>query len=228
MTSHAVHLIVPVTTRDHMLGPSSAPVTLVEYGDFECPHCGRAYPIVKELRRHLGDRLRVIFRHFPLREVHPHAEHAAQAAEAAAAQGTFWQMHDMLFEHQDALDDADLREYARRLGLDTRRFTDELTTGVYRDRVQDDVRGGIQSGVHGTPTFFVNGLRHDGPWELSDLLEAIGQAGATGADAAPSIQGTDRQIGSRPAADVAADPVTLASWESFPASDAPGWRGRAA
>jgi protein-disulfide isomerase len=166
-------LTPPVNADDHAQGPGNAPVTLVEYGDFECPHCGRAYPIVKEVRRRLGDGLRLVFRHFPLTQSHPHAERAAEATEAAAAQGEFWAMHDELFTHQDALDDVHLVGYAAKLGLDTDRFTSDLENGTYADRVREDVRSGIWSGVNDTPTFFINGRRHDGPWELADLLAAV-------------------------------------------------------
>jgi protein-disulfide isomerase len=169
-------LSVVVGERDHIRGPADAPITLVEYGDFECPFCGMAYPVVRELRRRLGDRLRVVFRYFPLRNEHPHAQHAAEAAEAAAAQGKFWEMHDLLFEHQQALDDADLIRYAAELGLDTDRFRRELTEHRYRDRVQEDLLSGLHSGVRGTPTFFVNGVRHEGRWELEDLLAATAAA----------------------------------------------------
>jgi protein-disulfide isomerase len=165
-------LVMPVGERDHSLGAAGAPVTLVEYGDFECPFCRTAYPIVTELRRHLGDRLRVVFRHFP-RPEHPHARHAAEAAEAAASQGRFWAMHDALFEHQQALGDEHLVQYATGLGLDADSFRRELEAHVYRGRVQEDVLSGIHSGVHGTPTFFINGARHEGEWELDQLLASI-------------------------------------------------------
>jgi protein-disulfide isomerase len=157
-------LTPPVGESDHIAGPSDAPITLVEYGDYECPHCGRAYPIVKSAQRRLGSRLRFVFRTFPLAEAHPHAQHAAEAAEAAGAQGKFWEMHDMIFEHQDALEDEDLVEYAEALGLDTVRLARELLTGVYAKRVRADFRSGVRSGVNGTPTFFLNGLRYDGDW----------------------------------------------------------------
>jgi protein-disulfide isomerase len=171
-------LTLPFGERDHMLGPVDAPVTLVEYGDFECPHCGRAYPIVKQIQRRLGRRLRFVFRHFPLRESHPHAEHAAEAAEAAGAEGKFWEMHDRLFERQFALDDDYLIEYAGDLGLDSARVRRELAAGTYAPRVREDFRSGVTSGVNGTPTFFINGLRYDESWELEPLVAALEQAAA--------------------------------------------------
>jgi protein-disulfide isomerase len=157
-------LTPPVSEHDHSAGPGDAPVTLVEYGDYECPYCGMAYPIANAAQRALGSRLRFVFRNFPLAEIHPHARHAAQAAEAAAAQGKFWEMHDMLFEHQHALEDEDLIGYARSLGLDAERVARELEAGTYAKRVRDDFRSGVRSGVNGTPTFFVNGERYEGPW----------------------------------------------------------------
>jgi len=171
-------LKTPVAADDHRSGPDDAPVTLVEYGDFECPYCGAAYPIVESVRRTMGTRLRFVFRHFPLTQMHPHALHAAEAAEAAGAQGKFWQMHEMLFDHQDALEDADLIGYAKALHLDAKRFTSELASNVYVDRIHDQIQSGIRSGVNGTPTFFINGVRHDGTWEESDLLAALEAAAA--------------------------------------------------
>lgn len=157
-------LTPPVSALDHAAGPDDAPVTLVEYGDYECPYCGMAHPIVKAARRELGSQLRFVFRHFPLAEAHPHARLAAQAAEAAAAQGRFWEMHDMLFEHQDALGMEDLVGYAESLALDTARFERDLESRTYEKKVRDDFRNGVRSGVNGTPTFFVNGSRYDGSW----------------------------------------------------------------
>jgi protein-disulfide isomerase len=153
-----------VSERDHTSGPASAPVTLVEYGDYECPYCGQAYPIVKAAQRKLGKRLRFVFRNFPLSEAHPHARHAAEAAEAAADQGKFWEMHDALFENQNALEDDQLVATARRLGLDAERIAEALEAGTYAQRVREDFRSGVRSGVNGTPTFFINGRRYDGPW----------------------------------------------------------------
>ena len=162
-----------VSDADHRSGPDDAPVTLVEYGDFECPHCGAAYPIVEAVRRRMGARLRFVFRHFPLTQVHPNAMHAAEAAEAAGAQGKFWQMHGMLFEHQDALEDADLLSYAKALHLDGKRFASELASGAYAARIREEIQSGIRSGVNGTPTFFINGVRYDGSWDEADLLSAL-------------------------------------------------------
>jgi protein-disulfide isomerase len=154
-------------------GPADAPVTLLEYGDYQCPYCGAAHPIVKALQRRVGDSLRFAFRHFPLTTIHEYAEGAAEAAEAAGAQGKFWQMHDTLFENQPALDFESLVGYAEELGLDVRRFTMELENGVYATRVREDFISGIRSGVNGTPTFFINGRRHEGSFDFETMLEAI-------------------------------------------------------
>jgi len=167
------HLTVPVGPRDHTSGPENAPLTLVEYGDFQCPHCRNAFPIVKKVQQQLGTRLRFVFRNFPLSQIHPEAEHAAEAAEAAGAQGAFWQMHDRLFERQFALEDDNLVEYAQELGLDADRLRGELDAGTYRAKVRDDFMSGVKSGVNGTPTFFINGTRYDGSYDLGSLLEAI-------------------------------------------------------
>jgi protein-disulfide isomerase len=170
-------LTPPVSEQDHAIGAADAPVTLVEYGDYECPYCGMAYPIVKSVQRALGSQLRFVFRNFPLAEAHPHARQAAQAAEAAAAQGKFWEMHDMLFEHQSALETEDLVGYAESLGLDVARFARELESGTYAKRVRDDFRNGVKSGVNGTPTFFVNGDRYEGPWmHVEQFTRALREA----------------------------------------------------
>ena len=157
-------LTPPVSEADHSAGADDAPVTLVEYGDYECPYCGMAHPIVKKAQEDLGSQLRFVFRNFPLAEAHPHARLAAQAAEAAGAQGNFWEMHDTLFEHQDALDVEDLVAYAESLGLDTAKFKRDLEAPAFVKRVRDDFRSGVKSGVNGTPTFFMNGVRYDGSW----------------------------------------------------------------
>src|SRR5262245_1685342 len=169
----AARLVVPVGESDHALGPEMAPVTLVEYGDYQCPFCGEAYPIVKELMDRLGQRVRFVFRNFPLATVHPHAEGAAEAAEAAGAQGPFWAMHDVLFENQEALGEEDLVAYASALGPDESRFVGELTEHVHAARVREDFVGGVRSGVNGTPTFFINEERHDGPLDLDSLVGAV-------------------------------------------------------
>jgi protein-disulfide isomerase len=166
-------LVMPVGDRDHADGPADAPVTLVEYGDYQCPHCGRAYPIVKEVQRRLGKQLRFVFRNFPLANLHPHAEHAAEAAEAAASQGRFWEMHDALFEHQQALDDPHLATYASAIGIDRSRFERELSSHVHAQRVREDFLSGVKSGVNGTPTFFINGVRYEDSWDADTLTDAL-------------------------------------------------------
>jgi protein-disulfide isomerase len=166
-------LTMPVGNRDHAQGSADAPVTLVEYGDYECPHCGRAYPIVKEVQRRLGSRLRFVFRNFPLSESHPHAQHAAEAAEGAAAHGQFWEMHDALFEHQRALGDDHLVAYAAKLGLDPKTFEQELHAHAHTARVREDFKSGVRSGVNGTPTFFINGERFDDSWDPDTLTDAL-------------------------------------------------------
>ena len=176
-------LTPPVSERDHVAGPDDASVTLVEYGDYECPYCGLAHPIVQKLQNALGKQLRFVFRNFPLNEAHPHARLAAQAAEAAGTQGKFWEMHDMLFTHQDALDRDDILGYAKSIGVDAARLAHELDTGIYEKHVREDFRGGVKSGVNGTPSFFINGERYDGSWAneeafLGRLREAA-QAGLT-------------------------------------------------
>jgi protein-disulfide isomerase len=174
MTQWVSELVLPVSSeRDHILGAPEAPVTLVEYGDYECPYCGQAYPIVEAVRAQMGPSLRFAFRHFPVTTVHPHAEQAAEAAEAAGVQGAFWPMHAMLFENQRRLGANDLHSYAEVLGLDIGRFDAELSAGVHTPRVREDFMSGVRSGVNGTPTFFINGLRYDGSWDAPDLLAAL-------------------------------------------------------
>lgn len=175
-------LTQPVSERrDHIRGSHHAAVTLVEYGDYECPYCGQAHPILQELMDQLGERVRLVFRNFPLAQMHPHAQRAAEAAEAAAAQGRFWEMHDTLYENQGALADEDLVAYAEEVGLNVEQFQVELAQGVYAARVREDFLGGVRSGVNGTPTFFVNGRRHDGAFDLASLTDAVTMAmGASG------------------------------------------------
>jgi protein-disulfide isomerase len=163
--------------RDHIRGPLDAPVTVVEYGDFECPYCGQAEPVIRELLRDFGD-VRYVWRHLPLNDVHPHTQLAAEAAEAAADQGAFWEMHDLLLEHQDALRPSDLVGYAERLGLDAERFSDALREHSGDARVADDVDSADLSGVSGTPTFFINGRRHYGAYDIATLSRAVRAAGA--------------------------------------------------
>jgi protein-disulfide isomerase len=174
-------LILPVSEdRDHVQGSAGARVTLVEYGDYECPYCGEAFPIVKDIQERMGEQLRFVFRNFPITTSHPHAEQAAEAAEAAAAQSRFWEMHDHLYENQRHLSDDDLRSYAQELGLELDLFEKELAEHIHADRVHEDFMSGVRSGVNGTPTFFINGLRHDDSYEFETLLEALQRSAETG------------------------------------------------
>jgi protein-disulfide isomerase len=167
-------LTLPVSEdRDHIQGPAEAAVTLVEYGDYECPYCGAAYPIIKEVQERMGERLRFVFRNFPISTSHPHAEQAAEAAEAAATQGRFWQMHDLLYENQQRLGDEDLRAYAEQLGLELESFVQELAEHSHANRVREDFMSGVRSGVNGTPTFYINGSRHDDSYDVETLLAAL-------------------------------------------------------
>ncbi len=159
--------------RDHIRGPDDAPVTLVEYGDYECPYCGRAEPVVRELLDTFGDDLRYVWRHLPLNDVHPNAQNAAEAAEAAAAQGAFWEMHDKLIHHQDQLGAPDPERHAEELGLDVERFRDEMRRRVYAPRVAEDVSSADESGVAGTPGFFINGRRHRGAYDVETLSNLV-------------------------------------------------------
>jgi protein-disulfide isomerase len=187
MTSNdgQARLSIPVSDSDHVEGAADAAVTLVQYGDFECPYCGQAYPIVKEIQSRVGSRLRFVFRNFPLVQSHPHAERAAEAAEAAAAQGKFWEMHDLLYQNQRALKDADLVRYAQELGLDADRLRSDLLQEKYRERVRQDFMSGVRSGVNGTPTFFINGVRHDGAYDSATLSDAIESAERATGPSAP-------------------------------------------
>jgi protein-disulfide isomerase len=169
-------LTVPVGERDHVRGPATAPLTLLEYGDYECPYCGAAHPIVKRVERLFEGDLRFAFRHFPLSKIHRHAYQAAEAAEAAGAQGRFWEMHDLLFEHQDRLGTQDLLGYADALDLDLARFARDLETHAHAQRLREDFLSGVRSGVNGTPTFFINEVRHNGGYDLSTLVEALREA----------------------------------------------------
>ena len=164
---------VPMPGRDHIQGPIDAPIRLLEYGDYECPFCGEAYPVVRAIQKRLGNRLCFAFRNFPLSNSHPHALHAAEAAEAAGAQGRFWEMHDLLYENQDALEDQALARYAASLRLDAERLVSEVLSGAHAARVREDFRSGARNGVNGTPSFFINGVRYDGMTGVEDLLAAL-------------------------------------------------------
>jgi protein-disulfide isomerase len=166
-------LKVPVTPRDHILGRASAPVTLLEYGDYECPHCGAAHPIVQQVREHFGDTIGFVFRHFPLSQIHPNAEPAAESAEFCGAHGRFWEMHDGIYENQEHLGLPLLFTLVNTLGLSEAELRDALVKGTYADKVKSDFLGGVRSGVNGTPTFFINGRRHDGSYAFGDLVSAV-------------------------------------------------------
>jgi protein-disulfide isomerase len=170
---HKFELAVPVGSADHTLGASHAPVTVVEYGDFECPNCKQAAPAVKLLLERFAGRVRFAYRHFPLEEVHPHAFGAAVAAEAAGAQGKFWQMHDLLFDNQSHLKAHQLRGYAEKLELDMARYDYEIKDEVYWQRVREDIEGGKSSGVRATPAFFINGRIRDISFGLQHLAEGV-------------------------------------------------------
>ena len=170
-----MYLKLPDPKRDHIQGGIDAPIALLEYGDYECPFCGEVEPIVREIQRRLGENLCFGFRHFPLTNAHPHAEHAAEAAEAAGEQASFWPMHETLFANQDALDDESLAEYAAALGLNEVRFIQEVVSGAHAHRIREDFRSGIRAGVNGTPCFFINGQRYDGARALGPLLDAVSQ-----------------------------------------------------
>jgi protein-disulfide isomerase len=174
--SHRKQLVLPVGERDHAQGDARSTLVLVEYGDYECPHCGAAYPIIKRVQERLDRRLRFVFRNFPLTEIHPHALHAAEAAESVAAQAgddAFWSMHDLIFEHQRDLRDDTLGRLATRAGADADVVLRELEEARHEPRVREDFMSGVRSGVNGTPTFFINGRRHDGPWDEESLMQAL-------------------------------------------------------
>lgn len=165
-----------IAAQDHVHGPADAPVTLIEYGDFQCPHCGAAHPILKRVQARMGDRLRFVFRHFPIAESHPNAEHAAEAAESVAVQAgpeAFWRMHDQLFLHQRRLDDANLLRYAEIAGADPAVVAADLAEGRYTDRVRESFLSGVRAGVNGTPTLFIDRIRYDGPRDEETLIAAL-------------------------------------------------------
>jgi protein-disulfide isomerase len=166
-------LSVPGSDKDHRQGDPDASCTLVEYGDYQCPSCGHAYPIVKRVQKHFGKRLLFVFRNFPLSEMHPYAEPSAETAEFADAHHKFWEMHDLLYENQDRLEDALLFQLAEQLHLDREKLRQALASKEFEPRVRADFRGGVRSGVNGTPTFFINGQRHDSAYDFASLVEAI-------------------------------------------------------
>lgn len=174
-------LTPPVTEHDHRIGPANAPVTLVEYGDYECPYCGMAFPIVNAVMRQMNDTLQFAFRQFPLSRAHPHAEHAAEMAEAAASGHKFWFMHGLLYQNQAALEDEDLVGYANALEMDAQWAAAALASHRFADRVREHFISGVRSGVIGTPTFYINGARHDGAWDEPALLAALRGALPVGA-----------------------------------------------
>ncbi|HEY7612424.1 MAG TPA: thioredoxin domain-containing protein [Gemmatimonadales bacterium] len=169
----------PVSDRDHVAGPADARVTLVEYGDFECPHCGALHPVVQAARKAFGGNLRFVFRHFPLRSSHPHALAAAKAAEAAGEQGRFWEMHDRLYRRQTELGDADLERHARDLGLDVERFLGALRARTHEVRIREDLASAAESGARGTPSLFINGERYEGPLDRDEIFAALARAAVT-------------------------------------------------
>lgn len=173
MTDNGNDLTVPVNDSDHVQGNPDAAIVLVEYGDYECMHCRRAYPVIKKIQRHLGDDICFVFRNFPLAQSHPHAEHAAEASEIADQAGKFWEYHDKLYENQHALDDKSLGDYAQQLGLDPEDFSGRLRSAEFAEKVQQDFMTGVESGVNGTPSFFVNGSRYDGIWEYEPFMEYL-------------------------------------------------------
>jgi protein-disulfide isomerase len=173
-------LAIPVGENDHVLGPRDAPVTLVEYGDFECPYCRAAHFVMKNVLADMGDELRFVFRHMPLTQVHPMAEMAAEASEAAGAQGRFWPYHDGLYENQDALNPALVAALAKRLGLDLDRFTDDLQGQRFVAKIKQDFMGAVRSGAAGTPTFFINGEHYQGGYDEASLTEALRVAASAG------------------------------------------------
>ena len=169
-------LVPPVSERDHAVGPADARVTLVEFGDFECPHCGALHPVLQAVRKAFGGNLRFVFRHFPLRASHPHALAAAKAVEAAGEQGRFWEMYARLYQHQTELSDADLERHARELGLDPGRFAQALGARAHEGRIREDLASAAQSGAQGTPSLFINGQLYQGPLERDEIFAALARA----------------------------------------------------
>ena len=167
------HLVVSISDRDHSQGPATAAVILVQYGDYECPYTRQSTTVVRAIQQQLGDQLRFVFRNFPLVEIHPHALRAALAAEAAAAQGKFWEMHDYIFHHQHTLEESDLAQFAASVGLERQQYARDMAHQCPLSHIEEDVEGGERSGVQGTPTFFINGVMYRGSWEHDALLAAL-------------------------------------------------------
>lgn len=194
-SEETVRLKNAVTERDHASGAATAPVTLVEYGNFECIHCGRAFPVLRQVRKALGDNLRFVFRHFPTQQTHPHSLRAAMAAEAAAAQGKFWEMHDELFLHQQQLEDQHLLRYAKRIGLDTERFTRDMSENTLASKIEADYnRSLFDEHITGTPTFYINELRWTGAVDVAPLMAAIKAADTDGRIRMPQSPGGIRAL----------------------------------
>jgi protein-disulfide isomerase len=194
-TGEIVRLKNAVTDSDHASGLQSAPVTLVEYGNFECIHCGRAYPVIKEVQKVLGDNLRFVFRHFPTVRTHPHSLRAAEAAEAAGSQEKFWEMHNELFTHQQALEDQDLSRYAKRIGLDSERFTRDMAENTFLKQLTADYQRSLfDEHVTGTPTLYINEVRYTGAADVESLLGAIKQADTEGRIRLPESAGRTRSL----------------------------------
>jgi protein-disulfide isomerase len=194
-------LRTPVSPDDHVLGPADAPVTLVEYGDYQCPYCGQAHPILEALQERLGDRMRLVFRNFPLAELHPNATHAAEAAESVAEQAgndAFWAMHDALYEHQHALDDGHLVRYAEAAGAAGRQVMSDIASLAHEERIRADFMSGVRSGVNGSPTFYINGERFEGDWTDVEAFAAALEDAAQPTDARASSSSAPRPMGSAP------------------------------
>lgn len=180
-------LAIPVNENDHIQGTTDAPATLVEYGDYQCPYCKAAYSVIKEVQAALGNDMRLVFRNMPLIQVHPLAELAAEAAEAAAAQGQFWPMHDAIYENQEALAPDVLEAMADQVGLDMKRFSEDMLSHQFLAKIREDLRGAIRSGAAGTPTFFINGEQYEGRYDAPSLMQALSMAAATGGSLRPVV-----------------------------------------
>jgi protein-disulfide isomerase len=164
------HLLLPIQPDDHVQGPPGARLTLVEYGDYQCPPCGALFLVIQQIHEELADDVRIVYRHYPLSGSHPYAQLAAESAEAACAQGKFWEMHDLLFLHQDRIAEKSIEEFAAQLSLDMDRFRKDLKDHAFEERVREDFRRGVANGVYGTPGLFVNGVRHDGALDAQSIL----------------------------------------------------------